>query len=166
MGIAGRPVTDTISSELVMVAFAFAVEFDIVWGSTNLFYGRTRTTIGLACQGYWKNRSASSTHSADYQNVCVSIVAIIQQGESFLVSEGIDIPDCCCEGSGSQGPQGNPGSQGNQGTQGAQGSQGNSWRSRCTRKSGFSRHARRNRSARRNRYSGTTRFSRQSRISR
>lgn len=126
IGVAGRPILSTDSGDYsgsAASAFAFAIEFDTLWGATSPDCYQL-TAIGLACQGYWRNRSVTSVKPSDYATECAALVTAIQEGESLLVAEGLDIPDCCCEGSGTQGPQGAQGAQGSQGAQGAQGPQG------------------------------------------
>jgi hypothetical protein len=126
IGISGRPVLSTTSGEYegaAAAAFAFATEFDALWGSGNPDCYQL-TAIGLACQGYWRNRGASSTNPADYETECAALVTAILEGSTVLTTEGVSPPDCCCEGSGTQGPQGAQGAQGPQGAQGAQGAQG------------------------------------------
>jgi hypothetical protein len=126
IGISGRPVLSTTSGEYegaAAAAFAFATEFDALWGGGSPDCYQL-TAIGLACQGYWRNRGASSTNPADYETECAALVTAILEGSTVLTTEGVSPPDCCCEGSGTQGPQGAQGAQGPQGAQGAQGAQG------------------------------------------
>jgi hypothetical protein len=95
MGIAERAVSSTNPDDyqnLTKAAFAFATEFDSLWGSESPDSYQL-IAIGLACQGYWINRSSVSVDPTDYEIECAAIVTAIQEGKTYLLSQNIYIPD-------------------------------------------------------------------------
>jgi hypothetical protein len=95
IGIGSRPITSadpSIYSGPTSAAFAFAVEFDTLWGDGSPDSYQL-IAIGLACQCYWQNRGATSTDPTDYEIECAAIIAAIQEGELQLEAENIYVPD-------------------------------------------------------------------------
>jgi hypothetical protein len=91
MGIAGRPITSTDPASYsgkALTAFAFAQEFDSLWGSTvpNSYY---IPAIQLGCQGYWIGRDTERVDPASFSAACGAIIAAIDEGEIQLAANSV-----------------------------------------------------------------------------
>lgn len=94
IGIGERPITSTNPTDyngLALSAFAYAQEFDTLWGSSapdELEWGAILT----ASQGYWQSRDKESHTPSHYAAECAAIIAAIREGDAVAIAGGVTPP--------------------------------------------------------------------------
>ena len=129
LAASGRVLTDRSSADYQpssVIAGAFAISFDQVWGATapdtlQVFI------IEKTCKAVWENRdtilSTDSINPSTFTSLCQSIIALILAGETYFASQGISPLPWPSGGSGS-GATGATGASGPAGVAGATGAIG------------------------------------------
>src|ERR1700678_2501550 len=92
--IGAQPVTsgsEDVYAETSLTAFAFAQEFDTLWGAASLDVIQQAAILDM-CTAYWYGRIPQTTTPAEYEDLCEALIAAVNEVDATAIAGGATPP--------------------------------------------------------------------------